>query len=91
MREARKGDERYKGVIGPADAMSALDPRFHVAYAKASAALLEAVLEFERTTGRIVDGIELGYVDITRLADTARRTLRQTSLHFLPKPGEVDW
>lgn len=51
--------KNYKGFMEPAEVMSALDPAFHDAYVKAAAALLAAVIEFERATGRIVDGIEL--------------------------------
>lgn len=81
--------EKYEGMFGPADAMSALDPAFEAAYAKAADALLAATLEFERITGRIVGSIELQKLDITEVQDRAPRYLRQAALHFLPKPGEV--
>jgi hypothetical protein len=83
--------EKYKGKIGPADAMSALAPEFNAAYSKATKAIMDAVLEFERVTGRTVDSIAVGFIDVTTLHDAAPRHLRQASIHFLPTPGEVIW
>lgn len=71
--------------------MSALDPEFQDAYAKATAAMLAAVMEFECATGRIVDSIELQKMNVTQLQDHAPRHLRQPALNFLPTPGEVAW
>lgn len=74
---------------GPSDAMSALDPAFHDAYVKAAAELLAAVMEFERATGRIVDGIELQTIDVTQLQNTAPQYVRHAAIKFLPTPGDV--
>lgn len=82
---------KYTGKIGPADAMSALDEVFMEAYSKATKQMFEAVLEFERVTGRVVDSIALERIDVTQMKDQGRRFIRQASLHFLPKPGEVAW
>lgn len=82
---------KYQGKIGPADAMSALEPSFQEAYAKAADAVLAATMEFEHRTGRIVDSIELHKTDITRLHDSAPRYFRTATLNFLPTPGEVAW
>lgn len=42
-----------------AEAMSPVDPVFLSAYCKAQQAISDAVIEFERTTGRTVDGLSL--------------------------------
>jgi hypothetical protein len=83
--------DRYTGPIGPPGAMSALAPEFTQAYSKAAEQMLAAVLEFERVTGRVVDQIALERIDVTQLMTPGREFIRQTSLHFLPKPGEVAW
>jgi hypothetical protein len=83
--------DKYEGQIGPADAMSALDDRFHSAYSTATAQIMGAVTEFERATGRVVGNVSLEMVDITRLADVERRSVRLAQIHFLPKPDEVAW
>jgi hypothetical protein len=71
--------------------MSALAPEFSEAYFKAAERMLSAVLEFERVTGRVVDQIALERIDVTQLMTPGREFIRQASLHFLPKPGEVAW
>lgn len=83
--------EKYEGAIGPTKALDAFDPKFQAAYTKATDALRDAVMEFERTTGRIVDSIELVQIDVSTIESKVPKTLRQTALHFLPKPGEVCW
>lgn len=81
--------DKYTGKIGPADAMDATELEFMKAYAIAGDAILQAVLDFERATGRVVDEIALERVDLTTIA--ASKTIRGASLHFLPKPSEVAW
>jgi hypothetical protein len=83
--------DKYKGEIGPADAMSALAPEFHDAYSKAAKQIFDAVIAFERITGRVVDQIALDRVDVTKLMSPGREIIREASLHFLPKPSEVAW
>lgn len=83
--------EKYSGQVGPADAMDALSQEFGAAYRDATAMLLQAVIDFERRTGRLVDSIALERIDVTQIESPVRQTLRQASLHFLPKPGEVAW
>lgn len=82
---------KYQGPVGPADAMSALAPEFMDAYSAAAQRIFDAVTEFERRTGRVVDSIALERIDVTMMSDPDRRMIRQASLHFLPKPGEVAW
>lgn len=82
--------EPYRGKVGPANAMSAFEPAFNVAYQKAAGAIMEAVLEFERSTGRIVNELDLGNIDVTTIAGP-RSHIRQVDLRFLPTPGEVAW
>ena len=80
-----------KEAADEADAMSTFEAAFHLAYAKATDALLAAVIEFECTTGRVVESIELQTLDVTQIQDRFPRHIRQTALRFLPKPGEVEW
>lgn len=82
--------EKYRGKIGPAEAMSALAPAFNVAYADAARMLMAVVEKFEKDTGRVVDSIALDRIDISTIASVGR-TVRQASLHFLPTPQEVAW
>jgi hypothetical protein len=82
-------DDQYAGPFSPADAMSALDPVFDAAYAKASGTIMDAVLEFERVTRRVVDTASVHHIDVTTMASPKRVTVRQASLHFLPRPDEV--
>lgn len=84
-------DDKYKGKVGPEDAMSALDGRFTDAYSRATKQIMDAVLEFERVTGRVVDAVNLRYVDITTIHDTERQAVRDVQINFLPKPSEVAW
>lgn len=81
----------YKGPIGPPTAMSANDQQFGEAYGNAVQQMLAAVLQFELTTGRIVDEISLERVDVTTVAGGVPQHSRQVDMHFLPKPGEVAW
>jgi hypothetical protein len=83
--------DKYKGKIGPADAMNALLPEFKQAYVNATHKLMGAVIEFERITGRVVDGIDIYYLDLTTAKDENTRMLRTTAITFLPTPGEVAW
>jgi hypothetical protein len=71
--------------------LSVDDPAFQRAYTKATDAMREAIMDFERATGRIVDTIELVKIDVSTIESSAPKTIRQTALHFLPKPGEVSW
>lgn len=82
---------KYQGKIGPAEAMSALDPEFIAAYGAATAKIMDAVLEFERTTKRIVDEISIEHIDITTIEDKVPKHIRQAQIDFLPKPGEISW
>lgn len=75
----------------PDDAIDAYGPEFIAAYTKATGAFRDAIIEFERATGRVVDSIGLTNIDVTSFADHVPRTIRTTELRFLPKPGEVSW
>jgi hypothetical protein len=71
-------------------AMSPMDPKFSPAILKAQAAIQIAVDEFERETGRTVDGLSMGWLDVTQIQDPQPRTIRTPHLSWLPMPGEFD-
>jgi hypothetical protein len=81
----------YTGPLSPATAMSAVEPAFREAHVKAVATITEALKAFERTTGRVVAGIELRKLDVTTINDEAPRFVQQVVVDFLPIPAEVAW
>lgn len=70
-------------------AMSPADPVFLSAYCKAQQAISDAVIEFERTSGRAVEGLSLQLVNNTRLSDPEPRYVRLPGLAWLPRADEV--
>lgn len=72
-----------------ADALSPSDPVFLSAYCKAQQAISDAVIEFERTTGRTVDGLSLQWVNCTRLSDPEPSYVLSPGLAWLPRADEV--
>jgi hypothetical protein len=76
--------------VSPPDALSPAATGFNEAVAKASNALLAAVQEFEKATGRTCDGIHLSTLDVTRIEDAEPRHIRQAGLAWLPTQAEID-
>lgn len=81
--------EKYKGPIGPANAMSAHEPEFITAYSEAVDVILAAVMRFETITGRIASQIALNNIDVTTVASPVHEYIRCAQIDFLPKPDEV--
>lgn len=71
-------------------ALSHSDPRFCDAIRAAQTQLLAAVVEFERATGRTVDGLSMQWIDVTQLNDAQPTHMRIAHLSWLPMPGEFD-
>ena len=67
--------------------MRTFDPAFIAAHVKATGKLMDAVLEFEKTTGRLVDSISLVSIEVTEIQEPTRRYLRTASIECLPTPG----
>jgi hypothetical protein len=67
----------------PPGAMSLGAPAYGDALDTAKHALQSAVEDFERKTGRTVDGIHMSHIDVTALHDSEPRLVREFHLSIL--------
>jgi hypothetical protein len=72
-----------------ATALSPLSAEFNDAYSKAHAAMIAAVEEFERATGRTVRNAEVCQIETTHLHSTQTESMRNAELYFFPTEAEV--
>jgi len=71
-------------------AMSPTTQKFSDLISQAQKTLMDAVTQFERETGRTVDGISLQWIEVTQISDPEPRHIRHAHLSWLPMPGEFD-
>lgn len=66
------------------------EAEFQSSYIKTVEAITDAVLAFEKQTGRTVMAIDWQRIDITSIGHTARQYHRECVLDVAPTPGELN-
>ena len=81
--------DRWHGKRSPDTALSAISQEFSDAYSTAARSMLDAVWQFELTTGRVVLSASVHAEESTHHASIEPESMRMATIEFAPTEAEL--